>query len=70
MERLKGEMQDWRAPKETALSIYPASLALPAHCVDPSGDVSLSLIHFLYYLSLPDMENKTLLKQHVNFLIL
>nr|XP_033466146.1 myotonin-protein kinase isoform X1 [Epinephelus lanceolatus] len=38
MERLKGEMQDWRAPKETALSIYPASLALPAHCVDPSGD--------------------------------
>ncbi|XP_035523024.1 myotonin-protein kinase isoform X2 [Morone saxatilis] len=38
MERLKGEMQDWRAPKETELSICPASLALPAHCVDPPGD--------------------------------
>ncbi|XP_068577401.1 myotonin-protein kinase isoform X1 [Cebidichthys violaceus] len=38
MERLKGEMQDWKAPKETALSICPASLALPAHCVDAPGD--------------------------------
>uniref|UniRef100_A0A8P4GJ15 non-specific serine/threonine protein kinase n=1 Tax=Dicentrarchus labrax TaxID=13489 RepID=A0A8P4GJ15_DICLA len=38
MERLKGEMQDWRAPKETELSICPASLALPAHCVDAPGD--------------------------------
>ncbi|KAL3042188.1 hypothetical protein OYC64_020188 [Pagothenia borchgrevinki] len=38
MERLKGEMQDWRAPKETALSLCPASLALPAHCVDAPRD--------------------------------
>ncbi|XP_071317071.1 myotonin-protein kinase isoform X5 [Trachinotus anak] len=40
MERLKGEMQDWRAPKETVteLSICPATLALPAHCVDVPGD--------------------------------
>ncbi|XP_029924271.1 myotonin-protein kinase [Myripristis murdjan] len=38
MERLKGEIQDWRAPKETELSICPASLALPAHCVDAPGD--------------------------------
>ncbi|XP_019131738.1 myotonin-protein kinase isoform X2 [Larimichthys crocea] len=38
MERLKGEMQDWKAPKETELSICPASLALPAHCVDAPGD--------------------------------
>ncbi|XP_037605465.1 myotonin-protein kinase isoform X2 [Sebastes umbrosus] len=38
MERLKEEMQDWRAPKETALSICPASLALPTHCVDTPGD--------------------------------
>ncbi|XP_033955570.1 myotonin-protein kinase [Pseudochaenichthys georgianus] len=38
MERLKGEMQDWRAPTETALSLCPASLALPAHCVDAPRD--------------------------------
>ncbi|XP_044226379.1 myotonin-protein kinase isoform X3 [Thunnus albacares] len=38
MERLKGEMQDGKAPKETELSICPASLALPAHCVDAPGD--------------------------------
>ncbi|XP_058484300.1 myotonin-protein kinase isoform X2 [Solea solea] len=38
MERLKGEMQDWRASRETELSIYPASLAVPAHCVDAPGD--------------------------------
>ncbi|XP_059206969.1 myotonin-protein kinase [Centropristis striata] len=38
MERLKGEMQDWKSPKETALSICPASLALRAHCVDAQGD--------------------------------
>ncbi|KAK5859217.1 hypothetical protein PBY51_003299 [Eleginops maclovinus] len=38
MERLKGEMQDWRAPRETALSLCPASLALPAHCVDAPRD--------------------------------
>ncbi|KAM3868826.1 myotonin-protein kinase [Diretmus argenteus] len=38
MERLKGTIQDWRSPKETALSICPASLALPAHCVDTPRD--------------------------------
>ncbi|KAK5888226.1 hypothetical protein CesoFtcFv8_016743 [Champsocephalus esox] len=38
MERLKGEMQDWRAPTETALSLCPASPALPAHCVDTPRD--------------------------------
>lgn len=38
MERLQGEMQDWRTPKETELSTSPASLALPAHCVDAPGD--------------------------------
>ncbi|KAI4787635.1 hypothetical protein KUCAC02_036335 [Chaenocephalus aceratus] len=56
MERLKGEMQDWRAPTETgkrstallplhtiifiilSLSLCPASLALPAHCVDAPRD--------------------------------
>ncbi|KAK5918682.1 hypothetical protein CgunFtcFv8_003423 [Champsocephalus gunnari] len=38
MERLKGEMQDWRAPTETALSLCPASPALPAHCVDAPRD--------------------------------
>lgn len=34
------------SPPITELSICPASLALPAHCVDAPGDVSLSLIHF------------------------
>ncbi|XP_058484299.1 myotonin-protein kinase isoform X1 [Solea solea] len=58
MERLKGEMQDWRASRETELSIYPASLAVPAHCVDAPGDVSLSLIHF-HIFSLPDVGEKT-----------
>ncbi|XP_053187402.1 myotonin-protein kinase [Scomber japonicus] len=38
IERLKGEMQDGRTPKEKELSICPASLALPAHCVDAPGD--------------------------------
>ncbi|XP_041808073.1 myotonin-protein kinase isoform X2 [Chelmon rostratus] len=38
MARLKGEMKDWRAPKETELSICPASLALPAYYVDAPGD--------------------------------
>nr|XP_020477416.1 myotonin-protein kinase isoform X2 [Monopterus albus]XP_020477417.1 myotonin-protein kinase isoform X2 [Monopterus albus] len=38
MERLKGEMQDWTGTKETELSICPASLALPAHCVDAPGN--------------------------------
>ncbi|XP_032367794.1 myotonin-protein kinase isoform X2 [Etheostoma spectabile] len=38
MERLKREMQDWRASKETALSICPATLALPAYCVATPGD--------------------------------
>uniref|UniRef100_UPI0037E86C93 myotonin-protein kinase n=1 Tax=Semicossyphus pulcher TaxID=241346 RepID=UPI0037E86C93 len=38
MERLKGETQDWRARRETELSICPAYLALPAHCVDASAD--------------------------------
>ncbi|XP_076606493.1 myotonin-protein kinase isoform X1 [Chaetodon auriga] len=38
MAQLKGEMKNWRAPKEPELSICPASLALPAHCVDAPGD--------------------------------
>ncbi|KAF7658177.1 hypothetical protein LDENG_00016540, partial [Lucifuga dentata] len=38
MERLKGEIQDGKTPKETELSICPASLALPAHCVEVPGD--------------------------------
>ncbi|KAM9847097.1 myotonin-protein kinase [Aulostomus maculatus] len=38
MERLKGVIQDWRDPKETELSICPASLVLPVHCMDAPGD--------------------------------
>ncbi|XP_028277452.1 myotonin-protein kinase isoform X5 [Parambassis ranga] len=38
MERLKEEMQNWQVPKEIELSISPAFLALPAHCVDSTWD--------------------------------
>ncbi|KAM4619719.1 myotonin-protein kinase [Polymixia lowei] len=38
MEKLRGEIQDWRTPKETELSICPSSFALPAHCVDAPWD--------------------------------
>ncbi|XP_034745876.1 myotonin-protein kinase [Etheostoma cragini] len=38
MERLKREMLDWRASKETALSICPATLAPPDYCVATPGD--------------------------------
>lgn len=38
MEKLKGELEDCRATKETELSISPASLALPAHCMDAPAD--------------------------------
>ncbi|XP_069021158.1 myotonin-protein kinase isoform X2 [Embiotoca jacksoni] len=38
METLKQEMEAWRASKETELSVCPASLALPDHCVDASRD--------------------------------
>ncbi|XP_022618435.1 myotonin-protein kinase [Seriola dumerili] len=55
MERLKGEMQDWRAPKEsvTELSICPATLALPAHCVDIPGDRRKALPACHYPLVIP-----------------
>ncbi|KAM7374951.1 hypothetical protein PAMP_007576 [Pampus punctatissimus] len=38
MERLKGEIQGKRAPKETEMGIFPASLALPAHSLDAPED--------------------------------
>ncbi|XP_008278274.1 myotonin-protein kinase isoform X2 [Stegastes partitus] len=40
MERLKAEMQECHSSKDTVteLNICPASLALPAHCVDATGD--------------------------------
>ncbi|KAK2828940.1 hypothetical protein Q5P01_019974 [Channa striata] len=38
MERLKEEMQDWTAPKEKELCIFPESLALASHCMDASGN--------------------------------
>ncbi|XP_029956782.1 myotonin-protein kinase isoform X2 [Salarias fasciatus] len=40
MKRLRKEIEDWRAFKDSAteLGLYPASLVLPPHCVDTPGD--------------------------------
>ncbi|KAM9384311.1 myotonin-protein kinase isoform 2-T2 [Pholidichthys leucotaenia] len=38
LEQLKEKRQNCRTPKETELSSCPASLALPANCVDAPGD--------------------------------
>ncbi|KAM7398688.1 hypothetical protein PAMA_006543 [Pampus argenteus] len=38
MERLKGEIQGRRVPKETEMGIFPTSLALPAHSLDAPED--------------------------------
>lgn len=37
MEKLRGELEHCRATKDTELSIFPAALALPAHCMDASA---------------------------------
>ncbi|KAL0994575.1 hypothetical protein UPYG_G00124250 [Umbra pygmaea] len=34
MERLRGEIQGLKSPKETELRLCPSSLSLPAHCLD------------------------------------
>ncbi|XP_014053380.1 myotonin-protein kinase isoform X1 [Salmo salar] len=45
MERLRGEIQGLKSPKETELRVCPSSLSLPAHCLD-DGKKSPPACHY------------------------
>ncbi|KAK6317404.1 hypothetical protein J4Q44_G00128040 [Coregonus suidteri] len=45
MERLRGEIQGLKSPKETELRVCPSSLSLPAHCLD-DGKSSPPACHY------------------------